>query len=82
MTYDDFIKEVPNSGCNSVIVAHKGATGMQAARAAKILLHRVPIIWFSDDGGFVEESYRIGCAYFSPDTVNEKILSTALGRCK
>ncbi len=81
-SYDDFIVNVPNSTCNAVIIAHKGALGMQGARAAKILLHRVPIVWFSDDCGFVEESYRIGCVYFSPDTITENLLTTALKRCE
>ncbi len=82
MTYDDFIRELPGSGCNSVIVAHKGATGMQAVRAAKILLFRVPIVWLSDDSAFVEESYNNGCAYFSADPITEKLLTTALKKCE
>ncbi len=81
-SYDDFIVNIPNCGCNTVIVAYKGALGMQGARAAKILLHRVPIVWFSDDNGFVEESYRIGCAYFSTDTITENLLNVALKRCE
>ncbi len=80
--YDDFIMDVPNSTCDAVIIAHKGALGMQGARAAKILLFRVPIVWFSDDNAFVEESYRIGCAFFSADAITEKLLSIALGRCE
>ncbi len=82
MTYDDFIKELPRSGCNSVIVAHKGAVGMQAVRAAKILLHRVPVVWLSDDSAFLEESYNNGCAYFSAEPINETLLSKALNRCR
>ncbi len=82
MTYDDFIRELPHSGCNSVIVAHKGAVGMQAVRAAKILLHRVPIVWLSDDSAFLEESYNNGCAYFSADPITENMLQFALKRCE
>ncbi len=80
-SYDNFIHKLPKSGCDAVIVAHKGAAGMQSVRAAKILLHRVPIIWFSDDSGFVEESFRNGCVYFSAEAITEKILYAALGRC-
>ncbi len=82
MTYDDFIKELPRSGCNSVIVAHKGAVGMQAVRAAKILLHRVPVVWLSDDSAFLEESYNNGCAFFSADPITKTLLSTALSKCR
>ncbi len=53
----------------------------QSVRAAKILLHRVPIIWFSDDSGFAEGSFRNGCVYFSAEAITEKILYAALGRC-
>ncbi len=81
-SYDSFIQELPGCRCDAVIVAHKGAMGMQSVRAAKILLHRVPVVWFSDDVGFVEESYRLGCAFFSAETVTEKILSAALERCR
>ncbi len=81
-SYDDFIRELPNSRCDAVIIAHKGAAGMQSVRAAKILLCRVPIIWFSDDKGFVEESYRMGCAYFSTDPITKTLLSTALNKCR
>ncbi len=80
--YDDFIKGLPNSRCDAVLIAHKGATGMQSVRAAKILLYRVPIIWFSDDNGFVEESYRNGCVYFSTEAITEGLLSTALNKCR
>ncbi len=80
-SYDDFIVNIPNCGCNTVIVAYKGALGMQGARAAKILLRRVPIVWFSDDNGFVEESYQIGCAYFSAETITKELLNLALNRC-
>ncbi len=80
--YDDFIRELPRSRCDAVIVAHKGATGMQAVRAAKILLFRVPIVWLSDDSAFLEESYNNGCAYFSADPITETLLSAALNRCR
>ncbi len=81
MTYDEFLKKLPNSACDSIIVAHRGAVGMLAVRAAKILLHRVPVVWLSDDSAFVEESYKNGCAYFSAEPITEKLLSSALKRC-
>ncbi len=80
--YDDFIMNLPRSECNSVIVAHKGAIGMQAARAAKVLMYRVPVVWLSDDSAFVEESYRVKCAFFSPEQITERVMTTALDRCQ
>ncbi len=81
-SYDDFIKELPRTQCKAVIVAHKGAMGMQGVRAAKLLLYRVPIVWLSDDNGFVEESYRNGCAYFSTGDITKQLLSDALRQCE
>ncbi len=81
-SYDDFLKELPNGIFDCVIIAHKGAVGMQAVRAAKILMHGIPIVWLSDDSAFVEESYRNGCAYFSAERISEDILLSALRRCK
>ncbi len=80
-SYDGFIQGLPQSKCDAVIVAHKGAVGMQSVRAARILLHRVPIVWLSDDNGFVEESYRLGCSYFSTEEISAGLLSSALERC-
>ncbi len=80
--YDEFICKLPRQEWDAVLIAHKGALGMQAVRAAKILLHRIPIAWLSDDAAFVEESYRLGCTYFSADPITENLLSATLDRCK
>ncbi len=79
--YDDFISELPASECHVTIVAMDGAGGMESARAAKILLPEVPLIWLSDDRGFGPESYRVGCSYFSAEPITEALLRTALERC-
>ncbi len=81
-TYDDFIKGLSTCACNSIIVAHRGATGMLAVRAAKILMFRTPIVWLSDDSAFLEESYRNGCAYFSAEPITENMIQFALSRCE
>ncbi len=77
-SYDDFISKLADTDPDAVMIAHSGALGMQAVRAAKILLHRVPTVWFSDDSGFVEESYRLGCCFFSSEPLSEKIFTAAL----
>ncbi len=80
--YDDYITGFPQDNASAVIIARRGADGMESARNAKIMQPNVPLIWFSDDNGFGVESYRIGCAYFSAAPITEEILSTALSRCK
>lgn len=81
-TYDDFIAGYPQDNASAVIVARRGADGMESARNAKIMQPNVPLIWFSDDQGFGVESYRIGCAYFSADAVTASLLTIALERCE
>ncbi len=81
-TYDDFIAGYPQDNASAVIVARRGADGMESARNAKIMQPNIPLIWFSDDEGFGVESYRIGCTYFSAEPLTEKLLCAALARCK
>lgn len=80
--YDDFISGFSQGESQAVIVARRGADGMECARNAKVLKPDIPLIWFSDDQGFGVESYRISCAYFSAEPITETLLSTALARCK
>ncbi len=80
--YDDFITGFPQDNASAVIIARRGADGMESARNAKIMQPNVPLIWFSDDNGFGVESYRIGCAYFSADAVTASLLTVALERCE
>ncbi len=80
-SYDDFLSGLPDSGCSVTIVAREGASGMEGARAARILLPNVPLVWLSDDKGFGPESYRVGCAFFSHSPINEKIINNALDKC-
>ncbi len=80
--YDDFISGFPQDNASAVIIARRGADGMESARNAKVMKPNTPLIWFSDDEGFGVESYRIGCTYFSAEAITEKLLSAALMRCK
>ncbi len=81
-TYDDFIKGFPRDKSQAVIVARRGADGMECARNAKLMRPSVPLVWLSNDNGFGVESYRIGCAFFSAEPLTHELLSTALARCK
>ncbi len=80
-TYDDFVGGIPRDGCQSIIVARDGANGMESARAAKILKHRTPLVWFSNDNEFGPESYRVGCAYFFAGTLTTESFSKAFSFC-
>ncbi len=79
--YDSFIRELPRSRCDLVIVFRDGADGMEGAYAARDLLPTVPLIWFSNDNGFGPQSYRIGCHYFAARPITGELLLTALRRC-
>ncbi len=79
--YDDFIRGFPTDKAGAVIVARRGADGMECARNARLMRPDIPLIWFSDDKAFGIESYRLECAFFSAEPITEKILKTALLRC-
>ncbi len=79
--YDDFIRGFPRDESQAVIVARRGADGMECARNARLMCPHIPLIWFSNDKAFGIESYRLGCAFFSAEPITEKTLKTALLRC-
>ncbi len=79
--YDSFIQNLPQGRCDLVIVARDGADGMEGARAAKDLLPKVPLVWFSDDNGFGPQSYRMGCAYFAARPITDDLVARAIARC-
>ncbi len=84
-SYDDFIASFAydeSSKSQAVIIARRGADGMESARNARLMQPSVPLIWLSDDEGFGIESYRIGCAFFSTEEISEHLLLTALKRCE
>ncbi len=76
-TYDDLIAELPESGCDLTIIASGGASGMESARAVKILLPHIPLIWLSDDKAFGPESFRLGCSFFSAAPITKELLKSA-----
>ena len=78
---DSFLKGLSGSPPDSVVVAMNGADGMEGVIAAKTLCRDIPVLWFSDDGGFGAQSYRLGCAYFHKKPLSPEILSAALAKC-
>ena len=78
---DGFLAGLSGSPPDGVIVAMDGADGMEGVIAAKTLCRDIPVLWFSDDGDFGAQSYRLGCAYFHKKPLSPQILSAALAKC-
>ena len=79
--YDSFIAGLGGSPPDGIVVAMNGADGMEGVIAAKTQCLDIPVLWFSDDGGFGAQSYRLGCAYFHKKPLSPQILSAALAKC-
>ena len=78
---DSFLTGLGGSPPDGIVVAMDGADGMECVIAAKTLCRDIPVLWFSDDGGFGAQSYRLGCAYFHKKPLSPEILSAALAKC-
>ena len=78
---DSFLMGLSGSPPDGVVVAMNGADGMEGVIAAKTVFRDIPVLWFSDDGGFGAQSYRLGCAYFHKKPLSPEILSAALAKC-
>lgn len=54
---------------------------MEGVIAAKTLCLDIPVLWFSEDGDFGAQSYRLGCTYFHQKPLSPEILLAALAKC-
>ena len=79
--YDDFIAGLGESPPECVVITMDGAAGMEGVIAARNTCGQVPVVWFSNDGGFGAQSYRLGCAYFHEKPVSPRVLSAAIAKC-
>ena len=79
--YDGFITGLEECPPDCIVIAMDGADGMEGVIAAKSVCENVPVLWFSDDGGFGIQSYRLGCTYFHKKPISPQILSTAIKKC-
>lgn len=79
--YDSFLAGLDADPPDCVIIAMNGAEGMEGVIAARNTCRNAPILWFSDDGGFGAQSYRLGCTYFHQKPMSPEILSEAIGKC-
>lgn len=78
--YDGMRKELAQKPCALVIVAADGAAGMEACIGARKILPKVPLFWFSDDGNFAPQSYRLNCTYFCTKPVSQSRFEKAISR--
>ena len=79
--YDSFITGLGESPPDCIVIAMDGADGMEGVIAARNTCGQVPVVWFSNDGGFGAQSYRLGCAYFHEKPVSPRVLSAAIAKC-
>lgn len=79
--YDEYLDEMKRITPHMVFVYEKGADGMEAVIAAKSLHPRTSVIWFSNDAGFLPESYRLGCTYFTAEPVTDEVIRQAIKLC-
>lgn len=79
--YDLFIAKLDTSPPDCVVIAIDGADGMEGMIAARTVCRDVPVVWFSDDGGFGAQAYRLGCAYFHQKPLSPLIISEAISKC-
>lgn len=78
---DSFLTGLGGSPPDGIVIAMDGADGMEGVIAAKTLRRDIPVLWFSNDGDFDAQSYRLGCAYFHKKPLSPQILSAALAKC-
>ena len=81
-TYDTYLLQLKAEKADLVFITECGANGMEAVMAAKNVQPDIEVVWFSDDAGFGVQSYRLGCAYFSAETVTSETIEEAIRRCK
>ena len=80
--YDDMRKQLAQKPCCLVIVAVDGAAGMEACIGTRRILPKVPLFWFSNDGNFAPQSYRLDCTYFCTKPVSPARLEKAFSRLR
>lgn len=80
--YDHYLNEIRRVTPQLIFVCEYGADGMEAVIAAKNLHPDASVIWFSDDVGFLSQSYRLGCSFFSADPITHELLMTALNKSR
>lgn len=76
--YDDFLRGLREQEPEVILVTMDGAEGMEAVIAARCLKTAVPVCWFSEDGGFRAQAYRLGCTFFCERPVPPETLAEML----
>ncbi len=60
------------------IVTDNGAKGMESVIRIRESDKDIPILWFSDDGNFAIQSYRMKCSYFTTKPITHEKMQKAL----
>lgn len=81
-SYEGYIKGLQEKVYDAVIVAEDGANGMEGVIAAGSVKKDIPVMWLSDDKGFLAQSFRLGAAYFHQKPISAETLSQALKQCQ
>lgn len=79
--YDSFLSGLGNGCPECIVIAMDGAEGMEGVIAARNSRRDIPILWFSDDGAFGAQSYRLGCAYFHQKPMSPEALLAVTSKC-
>lgn len=78
---EEFEKALVDWNPTLLIVLADGAEGMECVYRARERRPLLPVFWFSDDGEFAVQSYRLNCAYFSTKPVTRDKIEHAIHRC-
>lgn len=65
----------------AVWIVMKKAAGMEGVIAVRRIYPDIPIVWFSNDGGFAPQAYRLNVNYFALMPVSEDKIRTAIKKC-
>lgn len=81
-TYDEFRRDLVKQAYDLVIVAEKGAMGMEICISTRKVRPNIPLFWFSDDPVFATQSYRLNCTYFGSLPVSVQVMANAFRRIR
>ena len=78
--YDDYLQALKECEPELIIVIENGEQGRCAVNEALKVEPEVARLWFSDNKGYVTESYDLQCTWFAPKPLKQEILDKALAK--
>lgn len=79
--YENFIAGLGGRPPGDIITATNGVNGTEGMITTQNARQNVPVLRFSEDGGFGIQFYRRGCAYFHQNPLSPEAFSAALAKC-